>query len=143
MKRNRLNHFADAIIGILNGWRVVADAEALKRNEAGIYRIDLLRKTVIFNGKAITLPPVFYYLFEWFENETKNNTNPEAVLTVAKVIFTVEEKSESDPYYLEYGVFGFTLYKKRVQTYRRETAIEVILKTASHDYSKKAYGVIF
>ncbi len=143
MKRNRLNHFADAIIGILNGWRLIADAEAFNKRGAGVYSIDLLCETVTFNGKSITVPPVFSYLFEWFENETKNNTNPEAVLTTTKVIFTVGEKSKSDPYYLEYGVFGITLYKKRIQTYKRETAIEVILKTKHRDYSKKGYGVIF
>ena len=102
MKRNRLNHFADAIIEILNDWRLIADAEVFNRCGAGVYSIDLLRKTVTFNSKAITVLPVFSHLFEWFENETKENTNPEAVLTTAKVIFTVGEKSESDPYCLEY-----------------------------------------
>ena len=143
MKRSRLNHFADAIIGILNGWQVIADAEAFKKRGTGIYSIDLLHETVSFNSKAISVLPAFSYLFEWFENETKNNTNPEAVLTTAKVIFTVGEKSESGSYCLEYGLFGVTLYKKRIQTYERETEIEVILKTNSRDYSKKGHGVIF
>ncbi len=143
MKRNRLNHFADAIIGILNGWRVIMDTGTFEKYGSGIYEIDLLHETVIFNGKKTKIFSVFSYLFEWFERETKDNTNPEAVLTVAKVVFTVGEKSESDPCYLEYGVFGITLYKKRIQTYERETEIEVILKTQRQDYSKKGEGIIF
>lgn len=143
MKRNRLNHFADAIIGILNGWRLIMDTGTFEKYGSGVYEINLLQETVTFNGKKIKTFSVFSYLFEWFENETKDNTNPEAILTTAKVLFHVGEKSESDPYYLEYGVFGFTLYKKRIQTYERETEIEVILKTSSRDYSKKGYGVIF
>ena len=143
MKRNRLNHFADAIIGILNGWRLIMDTETFEKYGSGVYEINLLQETVTFNGKKIKTFSVFSYLFEWFENETKDNTNPEAILTTAKVLFRVGEKSESDPYYLEYGVFGFTLYKKRVQTYERETEIEIILKTKNHNYSKKGNGVIF
>lgn len=143
MKRNRLNHFADAIIGILNGWRVIMDTGTFEKYGSGIYEIDFLHETVTFDGKKTKAFSVFSYLFEWFENETKNNTNPEAVLTTAKVIFTVGEKSESGSYCLEYGLFGVTLYKKRIQTYERETEIEVILKTNSRDYSKKGHGVIF
>ena len=143
MKRNRLNHFADAIIGILNGWRVIMDTGTFEKYGSGIYEIDLLHETVTFDGKKTKAFSVFSYLFEWFENETKNNTNPDAVLTTAKVLFSVGEKSESGSYCLEYGLFGVTLYKKRIQTYEHETTIDIILKTEHHDYSKKGEGIIF
>ncbi len=143
MKRNRLNHFADAIIGILNGWRVIMDTGTFEKYGSGIYEIDLLHETVTFDGKKTKAFSVFSYLFEWFENETKNNTNPDAVLTTAKVLFSVGEKSESGSYCLEYGLFGVTLYKKRIQTYKRETTIDIILKTEHQDYSKKGEGIMF
>ena len=143
MKRNRLNHFADAIIGILTGYRLIMDARSFEKYGSGVYCIDLLRERVTFNGKEIAVFSVFSYLFEWFENETANNTNPAAVLSTAKVRFYVEEKSSSDPSYLEYQLFGFTLCKKRIQTYERNTTIDVILKTDHSDYSKKARGVLF
>ncbi len=142
MKRNRLNHFADAIIGILNGWQVIADAEVFKKCGAGIYSIDLLHETVSFNGKVIAPLPVFSYMFEWFENETKNNTNPDAVLTTAKVLFSVGEKSESGSYCLEYGLFGVTLYKKRIQTYGNRDRGSFLKQTAV-TIPKRGMGLSF
>ena len=119
------------------------DTGTFEKYGSGIYEIDLLHETVTFDGKKTKAFSVFSYLFEWFENETKNNTNPDAVLTTAKVLFSVGEKSESGSYCLEYGLFGVTLYKKRIQTYKRETTIDIILKTEHQDYSKKGEGIMF
>ena len=143
MKRNRLNHFADAIIGILTGYQVLIDYQNFKKKGPGTYTIDLLNEKVTFNGAEIDIFPVFSYIIDWFRNETENNTNPKANLTTAKVLFRVENKTESTPYYQEFKLFRFTLFRKKFTTYQYNTEIDVILKTQTDDYSKKGEGVIF
>ena len=69
MRKKRLNHFADAIIGILTGWRVLRDFNKFHENGSGLYELDLINRTLSFNSKPIEMFHTFSYIQKWYDCE--------------------------------------------------------------------------
>lgn len=72
MKRKRLNHFSDAVVGILTGYQAILNFEYFRANGEGRYVLDFLTGRLSFNGVSKDRFPIFENLLKWFNNEVIN-----------------------------------------------------------------------
>jgi hypothetical protein len=89
MKRKRLNHFADAVIGILTGYQAITNFDYFKKYGEGEYVLDLLKGHLTFNGADAELFPIFSNIQSWFNSEITTNRIDKDFINVAKVILKV------------------------------------------------------
>ena len=135
MKRKRLNHFADAVIGILTGYQAISNFEHFKKYGEGEYVLDLLKGQLLFNGADTELFPIFSNIQLWFNKEISTNTIDKNLITVAQVILKVGPISVR---HIHTEVREWIFFKRTIQNdiYDCKTDINVILKTEEKDYSK-------
>lgn len=141
MKRKRLKHFSDAIIGILTGYQVKSNFDHIKKNGQGEYVLDLLTGGLAFNGQDTALFPLFANIKKWFNTEITKNKIDTSFITVAKLSFEVGPISVQQFRTEERSLFFF----KKVFTndvYDCKTVINLILKTNEEDYSKRTEAAI-
>lgn len=134
--KKRLNHFADAIIGILTGYQIVGDRSHFCLQGEGEYVLNLLNGDLKFNGKETDKYPIFEYVLKWFDRETTNYKIQKSCFTHASVVVKVEEDKTTS---VETG----WIFTSRTESFGYATEISVNIKTEDHDYSKRAKGNIY
>ncbi len=141
MKRKRLKHFGDAIIGILTGYQVIVNFDYLEKDGQGEYVLDLLTGRFTFNGRDTELFPLFSNIQKWFNNEITKNRIDIKLITVAQIIFEVGPISVQQ---VGTEIRSWLFFKKVLKNniYYCKTDINLILKTDKMDYSKRTEAAI-
>ena len=121
MKIKRLNHFSNAVVGILTGYQPIVDFEYFLANGEGRYVLDFLTGRLSFNGVSKDCFPIFENLLKWFNNEVIKYNIDQRYLLEARVEFDVSKPISHE------------LYK---------TTVRFVLKTDKKDYSKVVNSVI-
>ncbi len=141
MKRKRLNHFGDAVIGILTGYQVLTNADYFTKYGQGDYELDLLTEKLKFNGSTIESFPIFLFLQKWFNNEIIKNKIDKNFITLASI-----ELKVGPPTGEKIRIETKWLFFKRVveiDRYDYKIIIKLNLKTDEKDYSKQGIGAIW
>ncbi len=143
MKRKRLNHFADAISGILTGYQIVVNYNYFHSFGQGEYILDLLNANLTFKGNKIEMFPIFSNIQKWFQKEIEKNRIDVNFIIEAKIILSVEKPVAPEKIRIEMRKWIFFKKFYEIDRYEYKTAINCILKTDEHDYSKKTSGAIW
>lgn len=136
MKRKRLNHFADAVIGMLTGYQAISNFDYFKKYGKGEYVLDLLKGQLTFNGTDTELFPIFSNIQTWFNNEETKNKIDKNLIIVAQVILNVGPISVR---HIRTEMRNWLLIKRVIQNdiYECKTDINFVFKTDEKDYSKR------
>jgi len=143
MKRKRLNHFADAISGMLTGYQIVANYNYFESLGEGEYSLDLLKASLTFKGNRIEMFPIFSNIQKWFQKEIKQHRIDVNFIIEAKVILLLKNRLPQNKIKIEITKWIFFKRIYEIDRYEYKTVINCILKTDEHDYSKKSVGAIW
>lgn len=140
MGRKRLNHHADAIIGMLTGHHMVGQAEYFRKYGLGLYQYDYRTGILLFNGQAIHTFPIFELIREWFENEIRTfNIDPNSFRR------TMVHVNLKEVVYLDAVTMKkwwiFKVYPKvKVEAFKAHYSVD--FETIGRTYSKQSAGII-
>jgi len=143
MKRKRLNHFADAIFGMLRGYQIIINFDFFHALGQGEYVLDLLNASLTFNGNKTEMFPIFLNIKQWFQKEIEKNKIDVNFIIEAKIILSVEKPIPPEKIRFETRKWIFFKKIHEIDKYDYKTVINCILKTDEHDYSKQSIGAIW
>lgn len=141
MKRKRLKHFGDAVVGTLTGYQVVANFDYFKKYGQGEYLLNLLTERLTFNGADAEFFPIFSNIQKWFNNEITKNRIDNNYITVASIELQVGPPS-SEKIRIETKWLFFRRIVE-IDRYDYKTVIKFNLRTDEKDYSRQSEGAIW
>lgn len=142
MKRKRLNHFSDAVVGILTGYQAILNFEYFRANGEGRYVLDFLTGRLSFNGVSKDRFPIFENLLKWFNNEVIKHNIDQSSLLEARAEFDVSKPISHEAIRIEAKKWIFFKKIIEVNDYEYKTTARLVLKTDKKDYSKTVNSVI-
>lgn len=142
MKRKRLKHFGDAVIGILTGYQVILNSDYFEKYGQGEYILDLLKGHFTFNGDEKEMFPIFSNIQKWFNNEIVKNRIDINFVATAKVTLQVEKPNPGEKIRIETRSWLFFKKIVEIDMYKYKTVINFTLITDEKDYSKTGVGAI-
>jgi len=143
MKSKRLNHYADAMIGILNGYRIFESHSYFDKYGEGEYYFNLNSGELKFNGNNIDLFPIFRSIKEWFDNDVKKHTIDVENFHQTTVEISVFNKQLKERRFhkRKRSLFPIFIYDKWNQ-YDMNILVNIVTDQKKH-YSKKSSGIIW
>lgn len=145
MRRKRLNHMGNGIIGILQGYQIIFAYAYFHHHGPGVYRIDLLRKRTWFNDRDVESTAIFDFIMEWFDRELVQHLIDRQAILQADVEMTIKLSG----YRVHYGTstpIGRFLKLLGQMPISHETysgRILVNLRTDEKDYSRRGFFEIY
>ena len=135
MRSKRLNHYADAIIGILKGYQIYESHSYFDKYGEGEYYFNLNNSELKFNGNNIDLFPIFSSIKEWFDNDVKKHTIDIENFHRTTVEISVFNKQPKE---LRFSTFNIARWNQ----YDMNILVNIVTDQKKH-YSKKSSGIIW
>lgn len=138
--KKRLKHHADAILGILTGYQMIGMYDYFSTHGIGRYEYDYRKNELRFEGNIASAPPILLWIHEWYLNEIKKHNIKSNLLSDTMIKIDIYKRSSQIAVDEKNFIFLTYYVDRAVPTYMAK--YDVIIKTASDDYSKSSVGEI-
>ena len=143
MKSKRLNHYADAIIGILNGYQIYRSHSYFDKYGEGEYYFNLNNGELKFNGNNIDPFPIFRSIKDWFDKDVKKHTIDVENFHQTTVEISVFNKHQKELRFVKRKWLFFPIFiNHKWNEYDMNILVNIITDQNKH-YSKKSTGLIW